>query len=43
MLSRLLLLLVVDMLAIGLALHLGEPASRMLECAKNSVKPRRLP
>lgn len=42
MISRLLQLLVVDMLAIGLALRLGENISEVLAKTKESVKARRL-
>lgn len=42
MISRLLQLMVIDMLTIGLALHLGENVSEMLARTKNSIKLKRL-
>ena len=42
MISRLLQLLVVDMLTIGLALRLGANVSEVLAKTKNSIKAKRL-
>ena len=43
MVSRLLQLMVVDMLAIGLALHLGEDVSDILAKTKDSIRKKRHP